>query len=119
MFIQEFRGKLDTIMFDLKKIRALFRKEPELEIGTRVIVRSNEDEPYMVGTLVEYREIGRVMPIKTPVVKCEKSGKECLVFGIIEPYGEELVEALNKLTPRQQWNVLSRWHKLKKPNSSQ
>jgi len=76
-------------------------------VGDRVICRSNEDEPYRVGTIASFQELGRSVPQLFPVVLCEEDNKEYLVMGILEKYSDELAEALDKLTPREQWNVLS------------
>ena len=45
----------------------------------KVIVRSNEDEPYMVGTFVEYQLITK-KNVPYPVINVD--GKEYLVMGL-------------------------------------
>ena len=45
----------------------------------KVIVRSNEDEPYMVGTFVEYQLITK-KNVSYPVINVD--GKEYLVMGL-------------------------------------
>lgn len=71
--------------------------------GTKVIIRSNEDEPYKVGRIVGYAEMPS--PDDIPVVELE-GGEKLTVFGINVPYDEDLIERMDKLTPHQQWELL-------------
>jgi hypothetical protein len=80
------------------------RNEVNYPTGSRVIVRSNNDEPLMIGTIEKWEEIGGT---KVPVIKDEETGKNFFVMGVIRHYHDLLLEALNKLTPYEQWNVLA------------
>jgi predicted kinase len=70
--------------------------------GTKVIIRSNEDEPYKVGKIVGYSD----MPSPDDIPVVEVDGNKLVVFGINLPWNEDLVERLDKLTPNQQWELL-------------
>ena len=82
-------------------------------IGTKVVCKSNNNEPYLRGTIVDYEAISLAKNL-TPVVKFEGEEEPFLVLGIIRPYSPELCEALDKLTPIEQWNVLSEFYKISK-----
>lgn len=73
-------------------------------IGQRVVVRSNEDDPLLIGTVSGYENFGRNRLFC--LVKND-AGDEYIAFGVIHHYSPGKVEALNKLTPREQWNVMA------------
>lgn len=65
-------------------------------IGTKVIARSNVyDEPYKVGTFIGY-DIHQM-----PLV--ESNGVEYHVGGVIVPYTEQMVKALDGMTGKEQY----------------
>ncbi len=75
-------------------------------LGTKVICRSNEDEPYTVGTLVNFY-IHR-SGSKLPVVKPEDSSlSEIVVMGIIVKYSEKWLQLLDTMSNKEQWDFLS------------
>ena len=82
-------------------------------IGTKVVCKSNNNEPYLRGIIVDYTAISLAQNL-TPVVKFEGEEEPFLVLGIIRPYSPELCEALDKLTYIEQWNVLAEFHKISK-----
>lgn len=69
-------------------------------IDTRVIVRTNDAKPLMLGTLRDFDDDG------DPVVE-DTDGKRCAVTGIVLPYSPWVVTWLNTLNPEQQWSLLS------------
>lgn len=69
-------------------------------IGSRVICRSNEDEPLMIGKIIKWE--GNI-----PIVQDELTDKDFFVMGVIRHYDLNLLKTLNKLTPDEQWNVLA------------
>ena len=81
-------------------------KKLRYPLGTKVIMRSNEDEPYSVGTIVDYQ----IMKNSSDPVffVCElEDGKRVVPWGIVRKYREDLANALNKLTPKEQWLVMA------------
>ena len=64
----------------------------------------------MVGTFVEYQLITK-KNVPYPIINVD--GKEYLVMGIVEPYTDELKQKLDNLTPKEQWNALSKFYKRK------
>jgi len=95
----------------------LFRKSIEkrrqlstLPVGTPVLVRSNEwDQPLMPGIIVNHTDFGKDANSYFPVVRSNVGGvdKDFVCFGIVKKYDENKLKALEKLTPREQWNVLT------------
>jgi hypothetical protein len=73
-------------------------------IGKKVIVRSNENEPYFVGEFAGFTNFSRSNSL-IPVVK-DENGKEWGAMGVIVPYSVQMAEVLDKMTPSQQWEWL-------------
>ncbi len=92
------------------KERAMLINYP---IGSDVIVKSNENEPYHRGRIISYMPITKAEQL-TPVVKFNDTNEEFLCLGIIRHYSKELCDALDKLDFIEQWNVLSEFHKINK-----
>ena len=85
-----------------------------IKIGSRVIVRSNEPDPLMIGTVIEfYDNEGKwrtkgVNPWGHSIVNVEDeaTGKIFGCMGVIRLYNEQLLEELKDLKPIEQWNYL-------------
>ena len=71
-------------------------------IGVRMLVRSNEDEPIRVGTVVGW---AKVCDSEFPLVKFDGSDKECLCMSVILPYNKDLHELFDKLSPAEGWQL--------------
>jgi hypothetical protein len=67
-------------------------------VGEKVIVRSNEDEPYYAGTFVRFNEHG------LPVVQFDKDGIEYTCGGCVMPYTLKMIETLDGMTPKEQYD---------------
>jgi len=72
----------------------------------KVIVRNNEDEPYKIGTFVEYADLSNC-PDDVPMVIFDGDEKPYMCFGITIPYSEDIKCRLDRLTPGQQWTLLT------------
>lgn len=72
--------------------------------GDKVIVRSNENEPYKIGTFLGFDTVGKREQL-FPVVQVE--GINYICFGIVKQWTQNLQDQLDQLTPREQWNLLS------------
>lgn len=68
-------------------------------IGRKVIVRSNEDHPFWIGTLKRFNQWG------WPVVE-DDDGQVMFCGGVVIPYTEEMETFLNTLTSLRQWEIL-------------
>ena len=79
----------------------------KLPKNTKVIVRNNEDEPYHIGTLIRYEIIGQMRESLLPIVKFDEDGKEYMCGGIVLEYDPILISILDKLTPKEQWDILA------------
>ena len=82
------------------------RHEVNYPVGSRVICRSNQDEPLMFGEITEWKQKNNISsPI--PLIRDEKDGEIYYVMGVIRHYNEDLLSALEKLAYAEQWNVLA------------
>ena len=70
-----------------------------IEKDTKVIVRSNEDEPFKIGTLQG------IYVSNIPYVLID--GESCLCAGIVIPHTLEMEEFLLSLSYDRQWEILS------------
>lgn len=76
--------------------------------GDRVMVRSNNDEPLMIGTIIDFDTCNFASKEFLPIVMDEKTDKEYICFGMVLPYQQSMAEQLEKLTPKQQWDFLDK-----------
>ena len=74
-------------------------------IGTKLIVKSNDDQPYRIGIM---KGATRMHSSVFPLVEIDE--KECMVMGIIRLADPRRTIALDKLTGIEQWNVLAEFH---------
>lgn len=77
-----------------------------LKIGDKVICRTNEPYPLMVGKIVEFWDNEGQWQKPVPVVRNNRDGKKFNVHGVVRPYSDELMDALRGLKPLEQWNYL-------------
>ncbi len=75
----------------------------------KVIVRSNEDDPFIVGRIIRHE---RIHNTDIPVVESE-SGETYFCLGIVVAWDEALAARLQAMTPKDQWNHLSKHYKRK------
>jgi hypothetical protein len=79
--------------------------EYTLHLGDKVICRSNEADPLMVGNIVEFWDNeGKWGDSCIPQVRDINDGKIWGVMGVIRPYSDKLMEDLKDLKPLEQWN---------------
>jgi hypothetical protein len=78
-------------------------EHPEL-IGAKVIVRSNEDEPATVGTLIGWQKIHNQ---EFPLIKYDNEEEPYLCFALVLPYSEELLKFLDGLGSREGWKIMA------------
>ena len=71
-------------------------------IDERVLVRSNEDEPVKVGTVVGWQECANS---KFPLVKYDGEDKEYICFSVLFPYSVKLHEFLDSLSATEGWQL--------------
>jgi len=74
-------------------------------LNKRVIYRSNEDEDYMIGELIGFSDISSTSLI--PIIQSEKDGIKYTCMGITIKYTDEIVRILDKLTPKEQWELMA------------
>jgi hypothetical protein len=73
-------------------------------IGTKVISRSNEDEPLRVGVITGFETFGHPHT-NVPIVDFE--GKEFICMSSIIRHSDEMEKFLNNFTPQEQWEIVS------------
>ena len=75
-------------------------------IGDKVICRSNEPYPILIGKIIEFWDNEGKWEKAVPVVRNIRTGKRFNVHGVIKPYSEELMTTLTPMKPLEQWNHL-------------
>lgn len=75
------------------------------KLGDKVICRSNECDPLLIGTLVEFWDNDGKWDTCIPQIK-DEDGKVWGSMGILKPYSDELIEELKPMRPLEQWNYL-------------
>ena len=85
--------------------------DTDLKTGDRVIVRSNEDDPLLIGTIIDFENFDNPKNDWFPVVQDEQTDKPFTCLGIVNPYSEQLLTELENLTPKEQWNKLAKNYK--------
>ena len=83
------------------------RQKINYPIGSKVISRSNENEPYKIGIIKDYQNMSKGSNM-FPIVEID--GKEYLCMSIIRHYSETLCRILDKLTYKEQWNILAEFN---------
>lgn len=101
------------IILERKKGKKIKKHKPKesaeiqgnlLKIGDKVICRSNEPYPLMVGKIIEFWDNEGKWEQSVPVVRNNRTGKKFNVHGIVRPYTQELMDALRPMKPLEQWN---------------
>lgn len=76
----------------------------QFKVGDKVICRSNEPYPLMVGKIIEFWDNQGKWEQTIPVVRNNRTGKKFNVHGIVRPYSQELMDTLRTMKPLEQWN---------------
>ena len=71
-------------------------------IGTKVMCRSNEDMPLLVGTFKGFD----MFPNFSAALVEDENGREWVVMGEIWPYDEDIYQILSKLSPEKQYDFM-------------
>lgn len=90
-----------------QKIEICDIENHSFKIGDKVICRSNEPYPIIVGKIIEFWDNEGKWSRPVPVVRNSRNGKKFNVHGIIKPYTKELMDVLKPLKPLEQWNYLA------------
>lgn len=72
-------------------------------LGDKVICRSNDCNPLLVGHIIEFWDNEGSWDNPIPQIK-DIDGKVWGVMGIIRPYSKPLFDLLSKMKPLEQWN---------------
>lgn len=76
----------------------------KFKIGDKVICRSNEPYPLMVGKIIEFWDNEGKWEQVVPVVRNNRTGKKFNVHGVVRPFSHELMDTLRPMKPLEQWN---------------
>jgi hypothetical protein len=83
-----------------------FKIKGELfRLGDKVITRSNECGPLIIGTIIEFWDNSGKWDNCIPQVKSE-DGNVWGIMGHIKHYSDELMGVLEPMRPLEQWNYL-------------
>lgn len=72
-------------------------------VGDKVICRSNEPDPLIVGKIESFWDNQGKWSEPIPYIK-DEYGNSWGVMGILRPYSNKLYNKLNKMKPLEQWN---------------
>jgi hypothetical protein len=104
--------KLNEALYPPDKLRVVYEEITEYKIkgylhklGDKVVCRSNEPTPILVGEIVEFWDNNGKWDSCIPQIK-DKNGEIWGVMGIIKPYTDELLETLLPMRALEQWNYL-------------
>ena len=73
------------------------------KLGDKVIGRSNDCDPLLVGNIVEFWDNNNRWSRCIPQIK-DDNNKIWGFNGIIRPHSKKLVDTLSKMKPLEQWN---------------
>jgi hypothetical protein len=76
------------------------------KVGDKVICRTNEPYPLLVGKIVEFWNNNGKWEKAVPVIRNISNGKKFNAHGVIKPYSEELLNTLKPMKALEQWNYL-------------
>ena len=79
-------------------------------MNVKVIVRSNENDPLIIGKIINYIPLGKSENL-FPLVLPEGQKDPVIAMGATVPYTDELMKELEPLTPKEQWEKLQ-WNSL-------
>lgn len=77
------------------------------KVGDKVIGRSNECDPLLVGHIVDFFDNNGKWTNCIPYVQEEGTNEIWGMMGILLPYSTETIEKIKHLHPLEQWNLLS------------
>lgn len=78
----------------------------DFKLGDKVIGRSNECDPLLIGEIIEFWDNDGKWTSCIPYVKESGTDKILGCMGILRHYDEELLKELEPLKPLEQWNYL-------------
>jgi hypothetical protein len=87
-----------------------------IPVGTKVISRTNEDEPLIVGVVREDARKTINCRSFVPVIVRE-DGTEVMSLGITVPYSPQLLRQLERMSPKQQWEYLNYYRNMHHPEA--
>lgn len=102
--------KLNKALRPEKEIQVLYEEVTEYEIrgikfklGDKVIAKSNECDPYLVGEIIEFWDKNGQWSTCIPYIK-DVDGNVWGIMGVIKPYSKELEDVIKNLKPLEQYN---------------
>ncbi len=80
--------------------------------GSKVIVRTNNNEPYYIGEVKDFIKFGESGPF--PVVNI--NGENNVVMGQTILYSDLVARILDSLAPEEQWELVCQIRETQKPS---
>jgi len=93
---------------DVSKEKDRTKNQVNFPIDTKVIYRSNEPGPLLIGHVVDHIPICKSQQLIC-AIKCEKTGEVFTPMSSPVWWDEEREKSLNKLDWWEQWNVINRF----------
>lgn len=98
--IDAINRKLDN---KIKHIKNITQHNQNSMIGTKVIARSNENDPLHIGKLIGFEFITK-SKIPCPIIQVGET--QLLTMGIVIPYNKDFLNTVKHMTPKQQWDYM-------------
>lgn len=96
---QKEEGKKELTHYVYKRVDGEFI----FNLGDKVICRSNEPDPLLVGELVSLWDNEGKWESPIPYIK-DDNGEIWGIMGVMRPYSDDLYNQLIKMSPLEQWN---------------
>lgn len=96
--------KNKTTKKEFKKIESYEIDGHLFKLGDKVICRTNEPYPLIIGKIIEFWDKEGRLEKAVPVIRNNSNGKKFNVHGIVKPFSKELLETLKSMKPLEQWN---------------
>jgi hypothetical protein len=76
-----------------------------IKVKDKVIVRSNNEEDLIIGTVSYFENLhGK----NVAVVKDDKTNKHLLCMSIVIPYSDDILNTLKTMNNKEQWDFLAK-----------
>lgn len=86
-------------------IENVTRRTRESLVGAKVITKSNENEPYHIGTVMRFESVSKANNL-LPIIAFN-DGKEYLCMGAVVPLNKTILKKLVGLSNKEQWEFLA------------
>lgn len=109
--IANLRSELESVskkqMYSEHRLVDALDRNRRAFVGSRVMVRSNENEPIFFGKITRFLEVSMAKnPAPVIIFEGEEAAGEKLCFAAVMPYNELLLKQVENMSPKEQWEFL-------------